>query len=207
MRIRLIGLLVVALLCCPTILSAAEADPACTTALLVIDVQNRWANNEVWHTTADGTYIIDKIVALLEVARAAGLPVIYIQDISLRGSATEEELAFPDAIAPQAGDLVVTKKNPDAFAFTDLVEQLEEAGITRVLISGLASHGCVDATVYGAKRRNYDVIVIEDGHTGFWKGENAIEYNARWTARGIAVIPSSEIDWSTLCAATAGTEE
>ena len=72
MRIRHAGLLTAAtvmLLVLPFVVSATETTATCTTALLVIDVQNRWANDEEWRTTADGTFIVDKIVELLEHAR------------------------------------------------------------------------------------------------------------------------------------------
>ena len=181
------------------LVGAQAATSSCVSALLVIDVQNEWASDPEWHTTVDGTYIVDKVVALLDLARSAGVPVIYIRDISRRGDLDESQLAFPEAIAPQEGEPIVEKKMPDAFAFTDLQAQLNELGVTQVLVCGLASQGCVDATLFGAIRRRIDAIAIEDGHTGLSGGTRAQESNEYWRSRGANVVPSTELDWDTLC--------
>ena len=176
-----------------------ETSPDCRTALLVIDVQNQWASDPELHATIDGVFIVDRIAELIELANAHGIRVIYIRDITYEGQLPDEQLQYPATIAPGDDDWVVEKEYPDSFAFTTLGDLLEDAGMTQVLISGLASQGCVDGTIGGAIRRRYNVIVIADGHTGLKAGERAAEYNARWSARGTRVIPFMELDWLTLC--------
>ena len=72
-------------------------------------------------------------------------------------------------------------------------------GVTTLLISGYASQGCVSATVAGAVKKGFEVIIIADGHSGgdgdFW----AKKQNRIWAESGLQVIPSTEIDFAALC--------
>jgi nicotinamidase-related amidase len=42
---------------------------------------------------------------------------------------------------------------------------LEERGATELLMSGCATDFCVDTTIRAAASRDYEVTVVEDGHT------------------------------------------
>jgi nicotinamidase-related amidase len=48
------------------------------------------------------------------------------------------------------------------FAATDLEQRMRADGITRVFVGGLATDYCVKATAIEAKRRGFDVVVLED---------------------------------------------
>jgi len=176
----------------------AEERPPCIAALLVIDVQNVWSHSED-DTTVDGTHILEKLPEVLELARSTGVLVVYIKDVSQRETRSEEDLEFPDEIVPLEDEWIVEKTMQDGFAFTELDERLKEAGVTRVLISGLVSQGCVNATLGGAKRRGYEVVVLADAHTDGIRGILSAEHNTRWAARGSTVVPTADLDWTTVC--------
>lgn len=172
--------------------------PSCSTALLVIDVQHIWLSRGIMYTV-DNAHITDKIAEILPFARQAGVPVVFVKDVSERGKTPEYRLDMPAAIAPIEGDSISEKRMGNAFAYTDLHSILQGIGVTRVLITGLASHSCVSDTVWGALVKGYEVVILEDGHTGGQSGRIAAQQNEGWTAQGLVVISSSELDWVGQC--------
>ena len=62
-------------------------------------------------------------------------------------------------------DPVVHKRACDAFYETDLAQVLDRHGATRLMMTGCATDFCVDTTIRAAASRDYDVTVVEDGHT------------------------------------------
>ena len=80
------------------------------------------------------------------ISTATGIPVIYIRDLSLDQRGDGEHLAVAEEIAPHENDAVFTKIHGDAMTNPDLVNHLEEAGIERLLISGIASRSCRSRT-------------------------------------------------------------
>ena len=145
-------------------------------ALLVIDVQNDLCPPEYKPTIA-------RLERLLAAAREAGVFIVYIQNTVLPGvsnspaeiarrrklglavevtlSGTEGE-RFVDLIAPKPSDLVVRKHRLNAFEGTNLEMLLRNRGVETVIITGVATHGCVTGTCYAAQGLNYYVVVAED---------------------------------------------
>lgn len=67
-----------------------------------------------------------------------------------------------DEVAPQPGDVVIDKLRPSFFVFTALEPVLMNIGVTRLLIGGLQTNVCVEATARSALAHNYEVAVAED---------------------------------------------
>ncbi len=170
---------------------------SCTTALLVIDVQHVWLRGLLF--TVDNVYIREKIAELLPRAHEASVPVVYIVDVRKRGQVSEAMLGMPAVIAPQEGDIVSEKTLGNAFSYTDLHDTLQGLGVTRLLISGMGSHSCVSATVTGALIKGYEVVILEDGHSGGQNGKMAEQQNQIWASQGLDVINSRELDWAGQC--------
>jgi nicotinamidase-related amidase len=90
---------------------------------------------------------------LLAAARAAGRPVIHVQH---RGRG--DGLFGPDspffAIAPEvaaeAGEPVVEKVVPNAFADGALDAKLKQLGVSKIIIGGFMTHLCVSTTARAA---------------------------------------------------------
>ncbi|MDD5219875.1 MAG: cysteine hydrolase [Candidatus Bipolaricaulis sp.] len=183
--------------------AATSACRACETALLVIDVQNAYVR-DLDLTTIDGIRLVDRLIDVIAKARAAGLPVIYVRHRDPRFSLGSWELAIPAEVAPCEGDPIVWKSSPDAFHATDLYSTLTQLGIRRLLVSGLATTGCVDATVFGAVQRKYETWVLADAHSGGGGLQTLAYYNSTWPAVGATVVRSDGIDFAALaCAAPA----
>jgi nicotinamidase-related amidase len=70
--------------------------------------------------------------------------------------------AIHEAIAPQAGDIVVRKTRVGAFSTTDLHEQLRDRGITTLILAGISTSGVVLSTVRDAADRDYRIFVLTD---------------------------------------------
>ncbi|EPJ80544.1 cysteine hydrolase [Pseudomonas brassicacearum] len=145
------------------------------TALLIIDVQNALCSGE--EECFDSQRIIRTINELAAKTRALGLTVILIQHEELEGSLTYGSAAWQlaDDLLTAADDLRVRKTTPDAFYQTDLQPLLQARGIDRLVICGLQTDYCVNATVRQAHALGYDVVLAADAHSTVDNGSMAAE--------------------------------
>lgn len=67
-----------------------------------------------------------------------------------------------DALAPHPGDTVIDKRRPSGFFGTGLNQALKARGIRTVMLAGVSTHGCVEATARDAELNDYYVVVLED---------------------------------------------
>lgn len=132
-------------------------------ALLVIDMQTALVSG-----AHDEARILAAINTAIHNARRAGSPVIFIQHNHqsfaplMKGS---EGWKIHPAINQEPDDLVLEKEASDAFYRTRLEDELREIGISCVVICGMQTEFCVDATCRAALSRDFDVVLISDGHT------------------------------------------
>jgi nicotinamidase-related amidase len=184
--------------------------PAAKTALLVIDVQRgilddpNLARKKEIDRALDET--VARIAGLIEKARTASVPVIYIQHDGSPGHRLEPETSgwpIRPEIAPRPSEPVIHKRACDAFFETTLDAELAAAGITQLVICGCMTQYCVDTTVRRAVGLGYDVVLAADGHTtadtGTLRFEQIIaHHNALLDGfdageHEVRVCPSSEI--------------
>lgn len=67
------------------------------------------------------------------------------------------------ALAPQPGDVVLTKRRVSAFAGTDLDVLLRAGEIDTLVLCGIATSGCVLSTVRQAADLDFSLTVLSDG--------------------------------------------
>ena len=130
------------------------------TALLVIDVQNG-----VVGEAFDRDRVVANVAVLVGKARAAGVPVVWVQhsdDGLVAGSAEWEYVPELDIAE---GEAVVHKKWGDAFELTDLEDVLAARGVGRLVVAGAQSDQCIRCTLHGALTRGYDAVLVSDAHT------------------------------------------
>ena len=170
------------------------------TALIVIDVQNDLVDALPAERRAD---LLDAIGALVRQARQSGTPVVYVRhnedDGPLRVQTPPWEIAA--AIAPSDGEPVVDKRFGDAFQETDLAGVLSARDAGEVVLCGMQSDFCVDATARGAVKRGYRVTVVEDAHATYGNGaktERDIidDLHERWRGEGITLAPRAGYTFS-----------
>jgi nicotinamidase-related amidase len=104
---------------------------------------------------------------LLQCFREHDLFHVHIQHVSTRPGATfflpgEHGCDIHDAVAHFEGEPLVVKQHPNAFRETRLLEVLKAEGAERVVITGMMTHMCVDATARAAADLGFKVMVVED---------------------------------------------
>jgi nicotinamidase-related amidase len=67
------------------------------------------------------------------------------------------------SVAPQPGDIVVTKKRVSSFAGSDLDMVLRAQGVTQLILTGIATSGVVLSTLRQAADLDYGLTVLRDG--------------------------------------------
>jgi nicotinamidase-related amidase len=124
----------------------------------------------LYHTQRIGP----KIVKLKERAAASRAPIIYCNDNfgdwrsdfkAVVAACTGKRKPARDliqSIAPQSDDYFILKPKHSAFYETPLESLLEDLGVKRLLISGIAGDGCIHSTATDAHIREFEVVVIRD---------------------------------------------
>lgn len=136
-----------------------------TTVLLIIDVQHALC------TGAEAAFDIDKVIdninELSAKARAASVPVILIQHEENEGDLQfgSNGWQLASALVTHPEDARVRKTTPDSFHQTALLQWLQQQAATHLVICGLQTDGCVNATVRRALALDYDVTLVSDAHS------------------------------------------
>jgi nicotinamidase-related amidase len=133
-------------------------------ALLVIDMQVGLFEGEPPRHDAEG--VIQRINKLAKAVRATGGIVIFIQhedNGGLRRGTNGWEIL--PALERTDTDLLVCKWACDSFYETELADLLDKHGVQQLIVTGCATDFCVDTTIRSAASRNYEVLVVADGHT------------------------------------------
>jgi nicotinamidase-related amidase len=134
--------------------------------LLVIDMQVGLFEGKVPRYDADG--VVRRINAVARAVRATGGVVIFIQHDDPQGGILEPETdgwkLLPTLVRTDQ-DLLVRKRACDSFYESGLPTILERRGVKRLIVTGCATDFCVDTTVRAAASRDYEVVVVADGHT------------------------------------------
>lgn len=131
--------------------------------LLVIDMQL---------ALVQGAYreqqVLDGISSTITKVRATDCPVVYLQ----HNHATFEAMRhgapgwqIHPQIAPAGGDFVVEKTACDGFYGTVLLDVLRAAQTRCLVVAGVQTEFCVDATVRAALSLEFDVELLSDCHT------------------------------------------
>jgi nicotinamidase-related amidase len=136
-----------------------------TSALLIIDVQRALCAGE--YECFEIGRIIDTINGLSARARAAGIPVVVIQHEEAGSPLAHEaegwQLAEGLDVSPK--DWRVRKTTPDSFYQTNLQKLLPVQDFEQLIICGLQTDYCVNATVRQALTLGYDVVLAADAHS------------------------------------------
>ncbi len=150
----------------------ADFDPA-TTAVLVVDMLNDFFVDGGAMVLEGGDALYEPHQKLLAAARAARIPVIWLNqslppDDSLFEIRTVHCLAgswgaqIVDGLPVEATDIVIPKRRYSGFFQTTLDLTLRERGINTVIVTGVVTNICVRSTVHDAFFLSYKVLVPED---------------------------------------------
>jgi len=144
-------------------------------ALLVMDVQQ-----VVVDRYPDPGYL-PRLSEAIGAARAAGLPVIYVVvgfrpgypevsdrnkvfgPLARRGAiGSDEATKVHPEVAPEPGDIIVTKRRVSAFAGGDLDLILRAGEIDHLILTGIATSGVVLSTLRQAADLDFTLTVLAD---------------------------------------------
>lgn len=163
-------------------------------AVIVIDVQNDSCSTDgSWAKAGDDLGMMKTVVPsirlLIDGARAHGVPVIYVRYLAELAYVSPAYLRFltkkcnlpadrlapaPGTwgaeivaeVAPQPGEMVITKHRSSAFVGTDLDLVLRSNGVASVIVCGVATYACVESTIRDAFNNDYYVVEVEDAVGG-----------------------------------------
>ena len=136
------------------------------TSLVLIDIQNDYFDKgRMTLEGADKASVNARLI--LYKFRSEGLPVIHIQHIAASPTAT---FFLPDTfgseihdkVKPIGNEKVIVKHYPNSFRETDLLDHLKSLHITDLVLCGMMTHMCVDATTRAAKDFGFTCTVIGD---------------------------------------------
>lgn len=146
-------------------------------ALLVMDVQRA-----VVARYPDPAYL-PRLGEAIVAARSAGVPVIYVgvgfrpgfPEVSSRNkmfgamagmpaaAGIEQGVEIQPEVAPEPGDILVTKRRVSAFSGSDLDVVLRAGEIDELVLTGIATSGVVLSTVRQAADLDFGLTVLADG--------------------------------------------
>lgn len=162
------------------------------TALLVVDVQVSLVADE----TPNPEAILGAVEALVDKARKAGAPIVWVTD-----SRVEPDAALHPALRPGVGERHVVKSQRSAFTETGLDTELKALGIDQVVICGMQSDACIDGTTRAAAALGYEVVLAADAHTTHafagrdWQAVVAAQNKALGALARVAARPLAAIEF------------
>src|SRR3954463_540000 len=135
-------------------------------ALLIIDIQNDYfAGGRMELEGADAA--ADNASQALARWRKDGLPVFHVRHLSTRPGATfflpgTSGAQIHSTVRPQGGERVIEKNFPNSFRGTELERALKQAGVKELVVAGMMTHMCADASVRQAADLGYAVTLLGD---------------------------------------------
>ncbi|MCX6084612.1 MAG: cysteine hydrolase family protein [Caldiserica bacterium] len=136
------------------------------TALLLVDIQREYFPGGAMPLDGPVEAAI-QARKLLAHFRYNHLPAVFIQHVSVDPQATSFRPGSPGAslyssVRPLPGEAVIRKHYPNAFRETNLLELLRTDEVTRLVICGMMTHMCIDATTRAACDGGFECIVAAD---------------------------------------------
>lgn len=163
--------------------------------LILVDVQRNMLEGQGAVVGAAGFRAL--LSGLLDAARDADAAIIHVKNDGRSGDPDEPgtdgwELEF----TPLPGEPVVRKDAANTFESNPaLADVLRAMGVDTVVVAGLQSELCVQATALGALERGFDVIVPAGAHTTYDDVEPAAVVVERVTLELIAAgVEVPELD-------------
>jgi len=136
------------------------------TALLVIDIQNDYFPGGAMELEGAEAAAARAGRALARF-RERGEPVIHVRHLSVRPGSTffipgTRGAEIHAAVKPESGETVIEKNFPNSFRATALQEELQRLGTKNLVVAGMMTHMCVDASVRHAADLGYKVTLLGD---------------------------------------------
>jgi ureidoacrylate peracid hydrolase len=199
--------------------------PKAETAVLVVDMQRAFFDNNdsLGQAGLDVSPLraaIPGSVKLVNLARAAGVPVIftrYVYSVGMvdfgrkygaraddrknsnsLGFGTEEIEIIPE-LGVRPDEVVIDKSRPSSFYGTRLEPVLTGMGVRNLIVCGVTTNICVETTVRDAGQRDYGTFVVSDAVAEFLPERNHYAlFGMAWSFANVVETADIERSWSAL---------
>ncbi|WP_120995410.1 cysteine hydrolase [Stutzerimonas urumqiensis] len=133
-----------------------------TATVLLIDAQEEYRGGVLALPGLDKA--LPEIANLLAAAREVRAPIVHVRHLGISGGLFDPQgqrgQIMPE-VAPQDGEMVIEKRLPNAFAGTELHEQLQQLGRLDIIVCGFMTHSSISTTVRAAKDYGYRCTLID----------------------------------------------
>ena len=135
-------------------------------ALIIIDIQNDYfPGGKMELEGADAAAA--NAARALERFRREQLPIVHVRHLSVRPGSTffipgTAGAEIHERVRPHGAERVIEKNFPNSFRATDLERVLKDAGAKELVVAGMMTHMCVDASVRHAADLGYKVTLLGD---------------------------------------------
>jgi nicotinamidase-related amidase len=134
--------------------------------LLLIDIQNDYFPGGKMELEGS-LKASEQAKKVLTHFREKNWPMIHIQHLSARPGATffipgTEGVEIHESVRPLPEELVIQKTFPNGFRNTPLSDHLKKEGIEHLVITGMMTHMCVEATTRAAFDLGFQCTVVHN---------------------------------------------
>jgi len=159
-------LILTILLSMDTIYAQQQSKANMETALLLIDIQNDYFENGTMALVGSDK-ASENAKLILNNYRANHQMIVHIQHIATSPAATfflanTKGAEIHDNVKPLDSEKVIIKHYPNSFRETELLDYLRSKNICNLVICGMMTHMCVDATTRAAKDLGFNIVLIGD---------------------------------------------
>ena len=138
-----------------------------STALIIVDIQNDYFPNGKMELSNPEKAAANAAKVLEWFRQNHKDHIFHVQHIASNPALgfflpDTQGAAIHEAVQPMDHESIIVKNFPNSFLQTDLESQLKEKGITKVVVAGMMTHMCIDATVRAAVDLGYETTLIED---------------------------------------------
>lgn len=130
-------------------------------ALIITDMQIGYADFPQF------TSVVTRVNRLIEQAREANIPVIFLRTLTLRSDMNSTDWNLQPGIRSDPADYLVSHGIANAFTDTDLDRILRNEDIQQIYFTGADSFGTLRKTADAALSMNYHVVIVSDAHTDY----------------------------------------
>jgi nicotinamidase-related amidase len=136
------------------------------TALVLIDIQNDYFPGGKMEL-AGAVEASLRAREVLNLFREKKMGAVHVQHLSVRPGATfflpgTQGAAIHENVAPLPGEPVIEKNFPNSFRDTRLLAHLEKGGVKHLILCGMMTHMCVDATTRAAFDYGLQCTLLHD---------------------------------------------
>jgi nicotinamidase-related amidase len=137
-----------------------------TRCLLVVDIQRDYFPGGAY-PLVDPEAAAAAASTVLARFRESGEPVVHLRHVWDAPDATfmrpgTDGVEIHPLVAPAPGETVIAKSEPNGFLGTGLLEELRGREVDELVVAGMMSSMCVDATVRAAVDLGFEATVVHD---------------------------------------------